>query len=580
MSTDKKQLFNIFIIIGFFWTLFILLIISYLTYQKYEQIESLALLEAKTSTNKDIAYRKWIATHGGVYVPITPETQPNPYLKVPHRDLNTTSGVQLTLINPAYALRQMTEQYSSLYGIRSHLSSEKFINPKNTPDDWERRSLQTMEKTKKEVYEFFTKEDKRYLTYMTPFFVKEECMKCHGDQGYKIGDIRGGLSITLPMERYEQLFQKGLITTAAILIWVWVLGLLSIRWGYTSSQTRIAEKIDLYEQNLFSLVSLIEHRDNYTAGHGQRVGEYARMIARKMELSEEIQEELYRAGTLHDIGKVAIPDSILLKPGMLNPTEKNLIEEHVNAGYTLLKKVEIFSSIADIILYHHERLDGSGYPHHLKEDAIPLLSQILAVADCVDAMTTNRIYKGRKSLQEALEELRTLSGIKFRSDVVDAALIALENITIGTASSQRPTTPMEMERFSYFYKDALTGVYTSAYLNFLFFEPDFEEYTQFWIINLGNISHFNKTYGWDKGDDLLKHYAQTLQEYYPQFPIIRFQGDDFIIFRKDDKVPQIEDLYAHWLKEVGISVSVSVIALDEELKTNLDELLSRINKRK
>lgn len=579
METDKKQLFKIFTTIGAIWTLFIALILSYLTYQKYEQIEELALLEAKTSINKDIAYRKWVATHGGVYVPITKETQPNPYLKIPNRDLNTTSGVQLTLINPAYALRQMTEQYTELYGIRSHLSSDKYINPKNAPDAWETKSLQKLFKTKDAVYEFRTLENKEYLSYMTPFFVKQECMKCHGEQGYNIGDIRGALTITLPMDRYDDVFLKGLVTTNVILVWVWILGLISFRWGYRSSLHRIQEKIDLYEQNLFSLVSLIEQRDNYTAGHGRRVGEYSRRIAAQMGLSQEVQEELYRAGALHDIGKVAIPDSILLKPGSLGSIERALIEEHVDAGYELLKRVDIFTSIAEIVRYHHERLDGTGYPNKLSGDAIPLLSQIMAVADCVDAMTTNRIYKGRKTLQEALQELSTLKETKFRSDVIDAALISLAHISLEIAPSQRPTTPMEMERFAYFYKDSLTGAYTSAYLNFLFFEPDFDQYKRLWLINLGNIGAFNKKYGWDKGDDLLKHYAQSLQEYYPQLPIIRFQGDDFIILRKDDRVPQIEDLYAHWLKEVGINVTVDIIELDEEMRTNLDVLHARLSKR-
>lgn len=579
MKSQKKQLSKIFIIVGVTWTFFIALMIVYLTYQKYQQVQALALLEAKTSTNKDIAYRKWVATHGGVYVPITKETQPNPYLKVKNRDLNTTSGVQLTLINPAYALRQMTEQYSELYGIKSHLSSDKFINPKNSPDTWEKKSLHTLLLTKQEVYEFHTVNDKKYLSYMTPFFVKEECMKCHGEQGYSIGDIRGALTITLPMDRYDDVFFKGLITTIIILLWVWILGLMSFRWGYRSSSSHLQEKIDLYEQNLFSLVSLIEQRDNYTAGHGQRVGEYSRLIAAQMGLSPSLQEELYRAGALHDIGKVAIPDSILLKPGALEPIERVLIEEHVNAGYNLLKRVDIFASIAEIVRYHHERLDGSGYPNKISGDALPRTSQIMAVADCFDAMTTNRIYKARKSLTEALAELTSLRGMKFRADIIDAALIALANVSIEANHSQRPTTLLEMERFSYFYKDSLTGVYTSAYLNFLFFEPDFDQYQQLWLVNLGNIGQFNKAYGWDKGDALLKHYAQMLQEYYPQLPIIRFQGDDFIIFRKDDKVPQIEDLYAHWLKEVGITVTVSIILLDNDTRDNLETLQSRIAKR-
>lgn len=578
MRSQKKQLSKIFVIVGVIWTCFIALIIIYLTYQKYQQVQALALLEAKTSTNKDIAYRKWVATHGGVYVPITKDTQPNPYLKVKNRDINTTSGVQLTLINPAYALRQMTEQYSSLYGIKSHLSSNKFLNPKNAPDAWEKKSLHTLLLTKQDVYEFHTINDQKYLSYMTPFLVKEECLKCHAQQGYHIGDVRGALTITLPMDRYDDVFFKGLITTVIILLWVWILGLMSLRWGYRSSSSHIQEKIDLYEQNLFSLVSLIEQRDNYTAGHGQRVGEYSRLIAAQMGLSLSQQEELYRAGALHDIGKVAIPDSILLKPGTLEPIERVLIEEHVNAGYNLLKRVDIFASIAEIVQYHHERLDGSGYPNKISGDAFPLTSQIMAVADCFDAMTTNRIYKARKTLNEALSELTFMRGIKFRSDIIDSARTALANVSLEISHSQRPTTRLEMERFSYFYKDSLTGVYTSAYLNFLFFEPDFDQYHQLWLINLGNIGQFNKAYGWEKGDDLLKHYAQTLQEYYPQLPIIRFQGDDFIIFRKDDKVPQIEDLYAHWLKEMGITVTVSIIPLDAATCASLESLQSRLAK--
>lgn len=579
MQTDKKQLFKIFSNIAIIWSILIGLMIGYLVYQKYEQVKNLALLEAKTSINKDIAFRKWVATHGGVYVPISEETQPNPYLTIPNRDLNTTSGIQLTLINPAYALRQMTEQYTQLYGIRSHLSSLKYLNPKNAPDKWENKSLHRLLQTKKEVYEFHTLNGKEYLSYMNPFFVKQECMKCHSSQGYKLGDIRGALTISLPMDNYNSILHKGLVTTATILVFVWIIGMVAIIWGYRSSFARIQEKVDLYEQNLYSLVSLIEQRDNYTAGHGKRVGEYARLIAKKMNLHTEIQEELYRAGALHDIGKVAIPDSILLKPGTLQPIERALIEEHVEAGYNLLKKVDIFASIAEIVRHHHERLDGTGYPKKLKGKEIPLLSQIMAVADCVDAMTTNRIYKGRKSLENALEELSSLRDVKFRSDVIDAAIEALKDMTLASTPSQRPTTPMEMERFAYFYKDPLTGVYTSAYLNFLFFEPDFIQYKQLWLINLGNIGHFNKKYGWDKGNDLLKHYASTLQDQFSSFPIIRFQGDDFIILRDDHKKPNIDDLYVNWLQEVGINISVSVITLTNEMRTNLDLFHSQLNKR-
>ncbi|HZF69802.1 HD domain-containing phosphohydrolase, partial [Sulfuricurvum sp.] len=429
------------------------------------------------------------------------------------------------------------------------------------------------------TYEMRTIDGQKNLSYMIPFFIKPECMQCHAQQGYQLGDIRGALTITLPMNRYDDVFEQGLFTTITVLGLVWVLGMWGIWWGYRSSHARIQEKINLYEQNLFSLVSLIEQRDNYTAGHGKRVGEYSRLIAAQMGLSNAQQEDLYRAGALHDIGKVAIPDSILLKPGALEAIERILIEEHVNAGYTLLKRVDIFSSIAEIVRYHHERLDGSGYPNKISGDSLPLLSQIMAVADCFDAMTTTRIYKGRKSLKEALEELLSTRGIKFRSDIIDAAMIALANVSLESNHSQRPTTPLEMERFSYFYKDSLTGVYTSAYLNFLFFEPDFGQYRQMWLINLGNIGHFNKVYGWAEGDNLLKRYAQMIQERYPTLPIIRFQGDDFILFRKDNQKPLVDEFYADWLKEINIVVTVSVIILDADNVRSLETLQSCLAKR-
>ncbi|MDD5051384.1 MAG: DUF3365 domain-containing protein [Sulfuricurvum sp.] len=571
----KHQLLKIFYFLAACWTLLIAFFIGFIIYQKQHEIQTLALLEAKTSINKDLSFRTWIASKGGVYAPISKNTPINPYLKVTHRDVNTTDGLQLTLINPAYALRQITDSYQKYSTVKDHLTSLKLLNPHNAPEPWERDALQQIEITHNDLYHF---NDQNTLHYMKPFFIDEQCMKCHKDQGYKIGDIRGGLSIAIPLNNYEKIFITPMRNNIIILFIIWIMGLFGIYRGYRISHDRIHEKIALYEQNLLSLVSLIEQRDNYTAGHGRRVGEYSRLIAKQMGLSLEQQEELYRAGTIHDIGKVAIPDSILLKPGALDTIERTLIEEHVNAGYNLLKQFDIFASLAEIVRYHHERIDGSGYPNKLKGDMVPLLAQIMAVADCFDAMTTNRIYKGRKSLQEALDELSSIRGVKFLPEVIDAALISLSNLSLEAITSQRPTSPLEMERFSYFYKDALTGVYTSAYLNFLFFEPDFGQYEQLWMVNLGNISQFNKAYGWSKGDDLLKRYAQMLQERYPQLPIIRFQGDDFIIFRKDNEKPQLIDFYAEWLKEVGIAISISVIPLDSETTTSLDILQSYLAK--
>ena len=115
--------------------------------------------------------------------------------------------------------------------------------------------------------------------------------------------------------------------------------------------------------------------------------------------------KIYQAGILHDIGKIATPDVILLNPQILNKLEYKLIQEHVKVGYRLLVNIPMFQDLAEIIHSHHERYNGTGYPRGLKGDEINPLARIMIVADAFDAMTTNRIYKGRKNLTEALDEL-------------------------------------------------------------------------------------------------------------------------------------------------------------------------------
>lgn len=126
------------------------------------------------------------------------------------------------------------------------------------------------------------------------------------------------------------------------------------------------EKVRNYEKTLFSLIKMIERRDSYTAGHSQRVAEYSKLIAKEMGLSEEEQSLIYKAGILHDVGKVATPDAILLKPGKLDDLERELIKEHVNVGVEMLQEIPMFYEIAKIIASHHERFDGSGYPKALR----------------------------------------------------------------------------------------------------------------------------------------------------------------------------------------------------------------------
>ena len=290
------------------------------------------------------------------------------------------------------------------------------------------------------------------------------------------------------------------------------------------------EKIENYKLTLYALVDLIEKRDTYTGGHSNRVALYSDLIAKQMGINEQDCGTIYKAAMLHDIGKIAIPDSVLLKPGSLNDLEYQLIKEHVSIGYEILKKVPMFKQEAKIVQSHHERIDGSGYPNGLKADEIPLFSMILAVADTFDAMTTNRIYKARKTLKEALEEIDNLKGKLFLEDVVDAAVVALKDIELHEQINQLPQTHLEKARFSYFYIDQLTKVYNNNYLDVVLTQNKYDyQYDNLYLIFLHNFGEYNKAHGWNEGSNLLHKVAQQLTSFYPDTLIFRIHGDDFVI---------------------------------------------------
>ena len=153
----------------------------------------------RASLSKDIAFRNWIGKHGGVYVPPRADTPPNPYLDVPDRDIETTTGKQLTLINPAYSIRLLQQDFGGQMGVISRLTSLKLFNPANAPDDWERQALLSFEQGAREALSVDDIGGQPYLRLMLPLPVTKECLKCHNNQDYRIGDNRGGLGASLPL---------------------------------------------------------------------------------------------------------------------------------------------------------------------------------------------------------------------------------------------------------------------------------------------------------------------------------------------------------------------------------------------
>jgi len=166
----------------------------------------------------------------------------------------------------------------------------------------------------------------------------------------------------------------------------------------------------------------VETRDAYTAGHQKRATEIASAIAFEMGMSKDTIEAIRMAGVIHDLGKISVPAEILSKPGKLNDSEFALIKQHPHSGYEILKGIDFKWPVADIVLQHHERLNGSGYPYNLRGGEILVEAKILGVADVIEAMASHRPYRPALGIDEAFEEITMNRGILYDSDVVDAAI--------------------------------------------------------------------------------------------------------------------------------------------------------------
>ena len=166
------------------------------------------------------------------------------------------------------------------------------------------------------------------------------------------------------------------------------------------------DELERAESVLFTLARSIEGKDPYTHGHCERLSEYSARLGEHLGLSEDQLIALRRAGVVHDIGKIAVPDAILLKPGALTPDEWKLIKEHPVVGERICAPLKSFRFVLPIIRHHHEKFDGSGYPDGLRGEAIPMAARVLQIVDVYDALTTDRPYKKAFSITDALQTMK------------------------------------------------------------------------------------------------------------------------------------------------------------------------------
>ncbi|MCW9013963.1 MAG: PAS domain S-box protein [Gammaproteobacteria bacterium] len=216
------------------WTLLVIVSISWNLSQIESQAEYLASKEAHANWNKDQAFRHWAIRHGGLYVRENERTPASPYLShLPHRDVVTEDGTRLTLMAPASMMRQMTDEFEEMYGVKGRITGQVQLNPNNKPDAWELAALKKFDLGYSEISELTQINGEPYFRLIKPMYMESGCMTCHGHLGFKIGDVRGGVSVSIPLKPYLIAAKSNRDVLATSHGIVWFLGLLGIAiFGY------------------------------------------------------------------------------------------------------------------------------------------------------------------------------------------------------------------------------------------------------------------------------------------------------------------------------------------------------------
>ncbi len=216
--------------IGVLWTVVVCVSLGWnIVHERWATLEG-ARTQARVGFAKDVDYRRWNAEVGGVYAPAA-VTKPNEYLRTPRRDVTTTDGTKLTLINPAYMTRQVHEIAARTSGVLGHITSLKLIRPQNAPDPWEKRALESFTAGNKEASSIELIKGTAHMRLMRPLITEQGCLACHQEQGYKVGDVRGGISVSVPMEPFRAIARAQIQVLSVAHGMLWLLGMLGLVFG-------------------------------------------------------------------------------------------------------------------------------------------------------------------------------------------------------------------------------------------------------------------------------------------------------------------------------------------------------------
>ena len=373
-----------------------------------------------------------------------------------------------------------------------------------------------------------------------------------------------GLLITMLSVIFEAISVYYKVSVSGVFVGIAILILLFMNVIYTIHIIRDIikhqqqEELDKRKKNIEEmslqlmqmLSTTIEAKDEYTKGHSHRVAEYSVLIARELGWNEKELSNLKNAAHLHDIGKIAIPDTILNKPSKLSEEEFSIIKEHTIIGANILKNISLIDHVQEIVRNHHERYDGNGYPDGLKGKEIPLHARIVAVADSYDAMSSQRIYRNQLPPEKIIQELENNKGTQFDPEITDIFLKLLREDRIHvkedhlsiTENTQIPEAEIEMSQFISDIMSTIRTQKAKENLDFLTGLPSRNKGEQaiaqlmkhhsgcLVFMDMDNLKTINDIYGHKAGDRVLKLLGNLLLEYSSECLVCRLGGDEFLLF--------------------------------------------------
>lgn len=373
-----------------------------------------------------------------------------------------------------------------------------------------------------------------------------------------------GLLITMLSVIFEAISVYYKVSVSGVFVGIAILILLFMNVIYTIHIIRDIikhqqqEELDKRKKNIEEmslqlmqmLSTTIEAKDEYTKGHSHRVAEYSVLIARELGWNEKELSNLKNAAHLHDIGKIAIPDTILNKPSKLSEEEFSIIKEHTIIGANILKNISLIDHVQEIVRNHHERYDGNGYPDGLKGKEIPLHARIVAVADSYDAMSSQRIYRNQLPPEKIIQELENNKGTQFDPEITDIFLKLLREDRIHvkedhlsiTENTQIPEAEIEMSQFISDIMSTIRTQKAKENLDFLTGLPTRNKGEQaiaqlmkhhsgcLVFMDMDNLKTINDIYGHKAGDRVLKLLGNLLLEYSSECLVCRLGGDEFLLF--------------------------------------------------